>query len=788
MAEQYIYSRSDKGFVNARGQEVALGFGFVAFSPGMGKALKDAVNVHSKDCPQLEDTRLPLLRKACLPKGQTLLQKSTWVRDGDRGFHVAHGYILEPQEARAAGPAGWLAVPFRLENPNLTEGGILLDSLPGLTAEGPFQARALGETMECLGLDRQSFCQLLLACFDAVAAHTQLLIAYDFQAFQGRDLRASILYWIYTLLPRELWPSLSFDSVYTEISTPGQVQLAFVERGQLQTEEKYPGIQLGTQPVALGSRFLVLDGRIIHNENKSKPVWYGREGIYARWLEQAADALWTCPEETARGIVRGVDEFYEKFRQQLDAARPEEESLPKWYDAVCERSLDFGPPSLETVCAGVRESVPENQHIGSRLLLGDLLETAERREILEYILREKHRAPMGEKEAEILRRLVGPDEALKQDVGALLGAFMAEETDKLGSSAVQVIERYSELMPGEVSSIGRQRLLSGAPDERELEFWTRCGVDGGEEAAEGRRKAWYAEMLPGQERVWEMPSRIGPVLARLGDGFRLRQVARLWQEPFRAQCEGISRKNLRELADRELPEKLRKLERGLAELPGGVPEEALGLLEIRACDLLLEEPAAFMNAEWLGRMLNVCRFRGETRETLALLREFMAGAQGNREDIKIWVDCRKRHPMAREHAFGLLPNLYLAGALPNVGSGLVLSFLHQVPEKRRELVLQAARLGGGSLLMDILYRSRRYERPLGRGDMTDLLAVVRCVSEDGKVLELAEAEREGFTGELEGFLNSQKTRQTLSAGDISRALESVREKSKRTMGRRQRAR
>ena len=318
MAEQYIYSRSDKGFVNARGQEVALGFGFVAFSPNMGKALKDAVNVHSKDCPQLEDARLPLLRKACLPKGQTLLQKSTWVRDGDRGFHVAHGYVLEPREAEAAGPAGWFAAPFRLENPNLAEGGVLLDSLPGLTAQAPFRAYPLGETMESLGLDRRSFCQLLLACFDAVTAHSQLLIAYD---FEGRDLRASVLYWIYTLLPRELWPSLNFDSVYTEISTPGQVQLAFVERGQLQTEEKYPGIRLGTQTVALGSRFLVLDGRIIHNENKSKPVWYGRDGIYAGWLEETAGALWACPEASAGDITGAVDEFYGLFRRKSGAKR-----------------------------------------------------------------------------------------------------------------------------------------------------------------------------------------------------------------------------------------------------------------------------------------------------------------------------------------------------------------------------------------------------------------------------------------------------------------------------------
>lgn len=777
MAEQYIYSRSDKGFVNGRGQNVALGFGFVAFSPNMGKALMDSVNVHSKDCPQLDESRLPLLRKTCLPKGQTLLQESTWIRDGERAFHVAHGYVLEAAEADSAGPEGWFAAPFRLENPNLVEDGILLDSLSGLPAGEPFRPRPLKETMESLGMNQKGFCQLLLACLDALSARTQLLIAWDFTA---PDLRRSVLYWLYTCLPREIWPGVGFDSVYSEMSTPGQVQLVFVDRTQLATQEKYPGIQLGSLPVALGSRYLALDGHVIHNEGKAKSVWCGGEGIYVRWLEKLADALWSCTGEPA-AIAQALDEFYANFQRQLDAAPKGERTDPKWYDVVCERSLDAAPAALKEVCAAAREGISEDEHIGCRLVLIDLLDAGERGEILEYFLTHRHRTPMGEEEAEVLRLLGGPGPELAEYVAAIFGAYMAEETDVLGSAPGQVLERYRRLLPEELYDMARQRLFAGPAQEKEKRIWSRCKVDGGEAACRRRRDAWYAQALP-RVRVWEQPARIAQVLEQLGNGLSSRQLAQLWQEPFLTQCAQLSRSSLREMAGSDLPEKLNRLERELAALPGGVPGGVMAMLEEKTYGILLDEPGAFMTAGWLSRAASQCRSRGEVRETLALLGEYASQVQQGQGDMRAWVACRRRHPQCRAQVFGILPALYLEGALIGANDALVLSFLHQLPESRREIVCQAAACGGGRLVMEMLRRSLKYECLLGSGGMTDLLAVVECVSGDGQVLEQL---GDGFRQDFEAFLRSQRVSETLSQEEITRALGGLR-RNRRGSGQRQR--
>ena len=45
MIEQYIYSRSKKKFINGRGEQVNLGFGFMAATPGLTDKAKDELLV-----------------------------------------------------------------------------------------------------------------------------------------------------------------------------------------------------------------------------------------------------------------------------------------------------------------------------------------------------------------------------------------------------------------------------------------------------------------------------------------------------------------------------------------------------------------------------------------------------------------------------------------------------------------------------------------------------------------------------------------------------------------------
>lgn len=360
MTEQYIYSRSEREFTNSRNQTVSLGFGFVALSPGMNGALKLDAAAHCEDCPRIfldeeqEGSGLPLLRKVRLPKGRVLLQKSAWIEKGSRDFHVAHGYLLEEEAVKAAGPDQWLALPFQLGDPNEAEGGILLDSLPEL----PFQKfpSSCGLKEAALGLDQEQFCQLVLACFDALATRRQVLIAWDFERPEARQLRLSVLYWLYACLPQDLRVGLGFDSVFTEKSSLGQIHLAFVDKRAVVPEGQRPSIQLGDRQLPLGGNFLVLDGAILHGGGKYKTDWYGSDGPYTRWLGKIVDVLWAAPAEKGKAAAQALDELQQGLQRQLNS-EPEERRLTlSAYDRACASVRSLG--ELEAAC-GRKKCVAE---------------------------------------------------------------------------------------------------------------------------------------------------------------------------------------------------------------------------------------------------------------------------------------------------------------------------------------------------------------------------------------------------------------------------------------------
>lgn len=752
MVEQYIYSRSDSGFSNARSQTVSLGHGFVALSPGMDDTLKKNVELHCAECPPLsqrdsQGIPLPLLRKTCLKlKGRVLLQKSDWIKDSSRDFHVAHGYVLEREEAKAAGPDGWFAVPFQLGNPNaeIEHGGIQLDSLSTLTEEEPFRPSCLKEAMgrQGLGLGKQTFCQLLLACFDALASSKQVLIACDFNALKEQDL-FSALHWIYTCLPYELWAGLGFDSIYTKKSVPGTVHIAFVDKASVQTGSRptstYIGNpSIGNSLVSLGSNFLILNDQMIHNDSK-ETAWYGKNSIYSSWLEQVVDTLWECPAEAQDSVSQALNEAYQDFQRQLDAV-PEEQRLdPLLYDVICENSLDHGPQALAEARSKVKIT-PNERHSRRRSLMKQLTEEVwgkffkdilsnteeNRKKIFEDICC-THTIPADEADIRMLCAMINGE----QDASALwlLGAFMAQEADAPEAKLNTVLSRYRELLPSDVYSQLPGRLFFCELGEEEKKLWENLDVAHDSSAAKRRREAWYQETLPENASIEELPSCIKQALSKLRE-LSDQQQSVIWQESFQAQCETFSENSLREFADEKLPERLKKLEQELSALPGGAPEEALNQLGTRAYDLLLENPKPSMDSLWLSKALHSTRIDEDTRAVLMLLQEFTSAAQGGVLDIEVWKKCRcKWSKEVRRKVIRLLPKMYLAGVLPKIWIGFVVSFLHQLPEKTRQILLRATSVGGGELLLDMLYYTRNFRHELEDGE-TDLQAIVRIVSTD----------------------------------------------------------
>lgn len=499
MTEQYIYSRSEREFTNALGQRVPLGFGFMALSPGMDKALKQDVAAHCEDCPRIFQTDsqgvpLPLFRKACLSKRRVLLQKSTWIDKGSRGFHVAHGYVLDDKSAEVAGPTAWLAANFRLGDPNKAPDGIPpLESRLELTDRGIFHPKSLKETMVKQGLSLESFCQLLLACFDAVASRRQVLIAWDFGRPGERELQYSLLYWVYTCLPYDLWISLGFDSVYTDKSSPGLTHLAFVDRTSIQGEGQTLSIQLGNQVRPLGGNFLVQNGGIIHNDGKYKTEWYNQDIAYASWLRQIVNTIWNSPEENRDAVIGELKKIWQFLQDQMDA-KPEEKRLnPEKYSGACEakeqlqklkeaarlakvrapkaKSPKAEPKNLETRLEPLGESKPNPSETYQSILqqssLKDLLNA------LDSVYEKDMSTKMG-----------------------FLGAFMAREADAKEKELKEVLSRCQADLPHDIYFELLARLFGDKLTEQEKDIWNKCGVKSGSEVAEQRRNKLYNEIAP----------------------------------------------------------------------------------------------------------------------------------------------------------------------------------------------------------------------------------------------------------------------------------------------------
>lgn len=499
MTEQYIYSRSEREYTNAYDQTVLLGFGFVALSPGMDKTLKRDVAAHCEDCPQIflnegEGPGLPLLRKVRLPKGRVLLQKSTWIEKSSRDFHVAHGYVLEDGEVQSASPDQWLTLTFQLGDPNEVESGILLDSLSALPNQKFPPTHHLKDA--ALGLNQEQFCQLLLACFDALVSRRQILIAWDFERPEERQLRLSALYWLYTCLPYDLRVGLGFDSVFTEKSSLGQVHLAFVEKGAVELDGETASIRLGNRQLPLGGNFLVLDGTILHSDNKYKTECYGKDGSYARWLKRITGILWDTPVEKGESAIRALDNLHQKLQRQLKFVPEEKRMESSAYNSACTSVCDLR--ELEAACGlgkskeeeiqrpsvPVKEHKPDDSEVYCRIF--------------------QHRTQqISTADIQNLSNMCGG--RLEAGATALLGAFMAREANMPEKSLTgDVLCRYQPLLPPHVFTQLVNRLFWAGLSDLEQSIWMNCGVESSSSAAEQRRLKWCREIVEAYKPAEDM--------------------------------------------------------------------------------------------------------------------------------------------------------------------------------------------------------------------------------------------------------------------------------------------
>ncbi len=361
VVEQYIYSRSNRRIVNARGYAIKPGYGYVAFSLGMDGAMRDEVLAHCSNVSQFVPEGKPVLRKAYLPECGRVLVQSAVRRDllYSKPLHVAHGYLLPTSSEHAVRPGSWFSALYRLGDPNKFEHGILLDSLENPELKGHFAQRPLRETMEALGADCEAFSGILAGCFGAPAYGVQFIIAYD--TAEDKDLLwRDVLYWIYSCLPYELRLRLGVDSVYTERSDPGMIQIAFLDIEKIPEHEKLKDdtpadeirVPKGKDLVPLGKNMLFINGCVINGEDITDD-----DGVFVRWLGAVAGKLWESDGE----LVKELDKIYMGFREKLERAPEKVRLYKEAYDSVCWESLGRNPGVFAEADEKTRSETPNTE-------------------------------------------------------------------------------------------------------------------------------------------------------------------------------------------------------------------------------------------------------------------------------------------------------------------------------------------------------------------------------------------------------------------------------------------
>lgn len=357
MIEQYIYSRSKKKFINGRGEQVNLGFGFMAATPGLTDKAKDELLVfcgqyRNKDVKDQEGQLVPMCCKSTLRSGKAVvLQNNCYMVIEQRGTHVAHGYLLPWDSPVLVRPREWFGAEFWHTDPNLespgddeTGKGILLDAVERLPGQ-LLPLQPLAKVMEQLELDEESFAALLRACFDAVCGQQQVQIAFDFALPQAQQLRNQVLCWIYQCLPFAVRRVMGFDAVCTEATATRQYQLTLVSKNNIQINGKKAYIRRGSL-MAVGSNFLFAQGKLFHAAVPGKKEWTGGDSLFARWMDSLVHQLWQA-ESNFEPLLEQLEQVYALF-DRLMASVPMESACDKdLFDALCWHYLADGNGTVE---------------------------------------------------------------------------------------------------------------------------------------------------------------------------------------------------------------------------------------------------------------------------------------------------------------------------------------------------------------------------------------------------------------------------------------------------------
>lgn len=468
--EQYIYSRADRSFTH-HGISVGLGYGFLDLSSGMDKKLKDVVGVYCNQFPRggaiSGDLRsLPVFQKVYLPQvGRLMLQRNVFLSPNNltsnkRGFHVAHGYLVPKELPDIVQPLKYFMLKYVKGDPNEVEGGINREK-PGkfdLDIKLISEILPFRQTMQTIGLEKDGLIQLLLACFDALADDTQILIACDFRSADWENTCCMVMYWLFTCLPNELKLKLGVDSIYTEASIPGATHIAFVDKSVIELssgDASRISVKIDRDAEPLRKKFLLVGNQLFYNPNY-KRHWLGRSSLFINWLKYVVDSLWEKnPGWTDNKDNSPLPQAYGKMQEMLEAI-PEEQRLdPEQYDVACwqlvQKPEGFLAEVAEKVC---RETTKEQSQHYNRIAIssgmGKTLDWETVESTIAAVLNNPQ-APIDQAYIQLLGKWIVSKEtsgSVKENALKYLDTFIKTDLNAPDADVVLTLEKYKEVVDG----------------------------------------------------------------------------------------------------------------------------------------------------------------------------------------------------------------------------------------------------------------------------------------------------------------------------------------------------
>lgn len=319
MIDQYVYSRNDGASVVGPNAG-SIGHGCIGHTDSLLGSELSELNILAKSSESVsvdgmsEELKSNYIVK-WLKSGRLAVGCNTPLK-AVRDHHIAHFYVLDRELALAALPCmeQCFALPFLTMDMNTVHQSVRpdgtmpeevqrqVDHLRGLRAYASLEEAGaakpavigLRETMEWFGMNPVRLCRALESLLDAVYFNErQLLISCDWARPGAFQAMATLIGWLYRLLPRHVGGLLSVAMPYTNQSGAGDYDMVMIPSVNVKDDRSgvfYRPCGGSWKSIASAFDYLYSDEGFIHNDSGKSEI-YRNECTINLFLWQIAQRL-----------------------------------------------------------------------------------------------------------------------------------------------------------------------------------------------------------------------------------------------------------------------------------------------------------------------------------------------------------------------------------------------------------------------------------------------------------------------------------------------------------------